>query len=156
MHAQGTRRELTAPHPLFPPHPTGGRGATTAAEGAHKRERLCSAPRVNQAERNVAFAIRRLLAPIEGHDAVYGQFGPGAADEALAAVAGALGGGASAGGGAGGAGGGSRRALSPRQEEAVRRAAAGRLLLLTGGPGTGKTFTVGRIVAAWRAQGKRV
>lgn len=32
----------------------------------------------------------------------------------------------------------------------------GRLLVLTGGPGTGKTFTVRQIVRSWREQGKRV
>jgi exodeoxyribonuclease V alpha subunit len=32
----------------------------------------------------------------------------------------------------------------------------GRLLVLTGGPGTGKTFTVRQIVHSWRQQGKRV
>ena len=31
-----------------------------------------------------------------------------------------------------------------------------RLLVLTGGPGTGKTFTVKQVVAGWRRRGKRV
>jgi len=51
--------------------------------------------------------------------------------------------------------------LSAKQQEAVAYCSAmgadlGRLLILTGGPGTGKTFTVREIVRNWRLQGKRV
>ncbi|MGA1131001.1 MAG: ATP-dependent RecD-like DNA helicase [Prochlorotrichaceae cyanobacterium] len=46
--------------------------------------------------------------------------------------------------------------LSAQQREAVRQAAQQRLLILTGGPGTGKTFTTRAIVALWRAMGKKV
>ena len=46
--------------------------------------------------------------------------------------------------------------LSIQQKEAVRQAASQRLLVLTGGPGTGKTFTTRAIVALWRAMGKNV
>ena len=46
--------------------------------------------------------------------------------------------------------------LSALQAEAVERAQQSKLLLLTGGPGTGKTFTVRAIVQRWRASGHRV
>lgn len=46
--------------------------------------------------------------------------------------------------------------LSEQQREAVRQAAQQRILILTGGPGTGKTFTTRAIVALWRAMGKKV
>lgn len=46
--------------------------------------------------------------------------------------------------------------LSVQQREAVRQAAQQRVLILTGGPGTGKTFTTRAIVALWRAMGKKV
>jgi exodeoxyribonuclease V alpha subunit len=44
--------------------------------------------------------------------------------------------------------------LSEAQRRAVELAASSRLLVLTGGPGTGKTFTTRTIVALWRAMGK--
>jgi ATP-dependent exoDNAse (exonuclease V) alpha subunit len=46
--------------------------------------------------------------------------------------------------------------LSELQQKAVERAALSKLMLLTGGPGTGKTYTVRAIVAQWSAQGKSV
>src|SRR5258707_12025320 len=46
--------------------------------------------------------------------------------------------------------------LSPEQRRAVELAASSRLLVLTGGPGTGKTFTTKTIVALWRAMGKSI
>ncbi len=47
-------------------------------------------------------------------------------------------------------------ALSPQQQKAVELAARERVLILTGGPGTGKTFTTRTIVALWQAMGKRL
>lgn len=44
--------------------------------------------------------------------------------------------------------------LSSEQQRAVEQAACSRLLVLTGGPGTGKTFTTRTIVALWKAMGK--
>ncbi|OLP20035.1 exodeoxyribonuclease V subunit alpha [Leptolyngbya sp. 'hensonii'] len=44
--------------------------------------------------------------------------------------------------------------LSEQQRQAVEQAASQRVLVLTGGPGTGKTFTTRTIVALWRAMGK--
>lgn len=46
--------------------------------------------------------------------------------------------------------------LAPKQLEAVRQAVSQRFLILTGGPGTGKTFTTRTIVTLWRAMGKTV
>ncbi|MDX2097404.1 MAG: ATP-dependent RecD-like DNA helicase [Leptolyngbyaceae cyanobacterium bins.59] len=46
--------------------------------------------------------------------------------------------------------------LSPEQRQAVEMAACQRVLVLTGGPGTGKTFTTRTIVALWRAMGKSI
>src|SRR5258707_11191807 len=46
--------------------------------------------------------------------------------------------------------------LSPEQRRAVELAASSRLLVLTGGPGTGKTFTTRTIVALWKAMGKSI
>ena len=46
--------------------------------------------------------------------------------------------------------------LSAEQRRAVELAASSRLLVLTGGPGTGKTFTTRAIVALWRAMGKSI
>jgi exodeoxyribonuclease V alpha subunit len=46
--------------------------------------------------------------------------------------------------------------LSAQQRQAVELAAQERVLILTGGPGTGKTFTTRTIVALWRARGKRL
>nr|WP_041431114.1 ATP-dependent RecD-like DNA helicase [Synechococcus sp. PCC 6312] len=46
--------------------------------------------------------------------------------------------------------------LAPKQLEAVRQAVSQRLLILTGGPGTGKTFTTRTIATLWRAMGKKV
>ena len=43
--------------------------------------------------------------------------------------------------------------LSEQQRQAVRLAASHRVLILTGGPGTGKTFTTRTIVALWKAMG---
>ncbi|HEY9827409.1 MAG TPA: ATP-dependent RecD-like DNA helicase [Stenomitos sp.] len=47
-------------------------------------------------------------------------------------------------------------ALSPIQREAVELSAGNRVLILTGGPGTGKTFTTRSIVALWKAMGKTI
>lgn len=46
--------------------------------------------------------------------------------------------------------------LSHQQREAVVMAASSRVLILTGGPGTGKTFTTRTIVALWKAMGKSI
>lgn len=46
--------------------------------------------------------------------------------------------------------------LSEQQKQAVERVACDRVLILTGGPGTGKTFTTRTIVALWKAMGKDV
>jgi exodeoxyribonuclease V alpha subunit len=46
--------------------------------------------------------------------------------------------------------------LSPQQRQAVEMAASQRVLILTGGPGTGKTFTTKTIVALWKAMGKSI
>jgi exodeoxyribonuclease V alpha subunit len=46
--------------------------------------------------------------------------------------------------------------LSPQQRQAVEMAASERVLILTGGPGTGKTFTTRTIVALWKAMGKSI
>ncbi|MEA5511806.1 ATP-dependent RecD-like DNA helicase [Crocosphaera sp. UHCC 0190] len=49
-----------------------------------------------------------------------------------------------------------RISLSQQQQEAVTMAAASRIMVLTGGPGTGKTFTQKTIVALWQAMGKKI
>ncbi|PSB28515.1 SF1B family DNA helicase RecD2 [Chlorogloea sp. CCALA 695] len=46
--------------------------------------------------------------------------------------------------------------LSPQQRQAVEMAATQKILILTGGPGTGKTFTTRTIVALWKAMGKSI
>lgn len=46
--------------------------------------------------------------------------------------------------------------LSEAQQQAVQLAARERILILTGGPGTGKTFTTRTIVALWKAMGKSI
>ena len=46
--------------------------------------------------------------------------------------------------------------LSPQQRQAVETAATQKVLILTGGPGTGKTFTTRTIVALWKAMGKSI
>jgi exodeoxyribonuclease V alpha subunit len=46
--------------------------------------------------------------------------------------------------------------LSEAQRHAVTLAASSRMLVLTGGPGTGKTFTTRTIVALWKAMGKSI
>jgi exodeoxyribonuclease V alpha subunit len=46
--------------------------------------------------------------------------------------------------------------LSNQQKQAVIGAAQHRLMILTGGPGTGKTFTTRTIVALWKAMGKKI
>jgi exodeoxyribonuclease V alpha subunit len=46
--------------------------------------------------------------------------------------------------------------LSAQQHQAVVMAASQRVLILTGGPGTGKTFTTKTIVALWKAMGKEI
>ena len=46
--------------------------------------------------------------------------------------------------------------LSEQQRQAVMMAARHRVLILTGGPGTGKSFTCKTIVALWRAMGKSI
>ncbi|MEM9090829.1 MAG: ATP-dependent RecD-like DNA helicase [Cyanobacteria bacterium P01_F01_bin.53] len=47
-----------------------------------------------------------------------------------------------------------RMTLSSEQKLAVETAAQYRICILTGGPGTGKTFTTRTIVALWKAMGK--
>jgi ATP-dependent exoDNAse (exonuclease V) alpha subunit len=46
--------------------------------------------------------------------------------------------------------------LSEQQRQAVKMAASHRVLILTGGPGTGKSFTCRTIVALWKAMGKAI
>lgn len=46
--------------------------------------------------------------------------------------------------------------LSLQQQQAVEMAASQRIVILTGGPGTGKTFTTRTIVALWKAMGKEI
>ncbi|ABW31600.1 SF1B family DNA helicase RecD2 [Acaryochloris marina] len=46
--------------------------------------------------------------------------------------------------------------LSQQQQQAVELAASERVVILTGGPGTGKTFTTRTIVALWKAMGKEI
>lgn len=46
--------------------------------------------------------------------------------------------------------------LSPQQQQAVETAAGAKVIILTGGPGTGKTFTTKTIVALWKAMGKTI
>ncbi|EKV01573.1 helicase, putative, RecD/TraA family [Leptolyngbya sp. PCC 7375] len=46
--------------------------------------------------------------------------------------------------------------LSEEQRQAVEMSASQRLCILTGGPGTGKTFTTRTIVALWHAMGKTI
>ena len=46
--------------------------------------------------------------------------------------------------------------LSEQQQQAVEIAVSQRLCILTGGPGTGKTFTTRTIVALWKAMGKSI
>ena len=46
--------------------------------------------------------------------------------------------------------------LSPQQSSAVEKAALEKVMILTGGPGTGKTFTVSTIVKLWKAMGKKI
>ncbi|KAI9132800.1 ATP-dependent RecD-like DNA helicase [Acaryochloris sp. CCMEE 5410] len=46
--------------------------------------------------------------------------------------------------------------LSEQQQQAVELAASQRVVILTGGPGTGKTFTTRTIVALWKAMGKEI
>jgi exodeoxyribonuclease V alpha subunit len=46
--------------------------------------------------------------------------------------------------------------LSQEQQEAVETAAYSRVMVLTGGPGTGKTFSVRTIVELWKAMGKSI
>ncbi|MBD1853402.1 ATP-dependent RecD-like DNA helicase [Cyanobacteria bacterium FACHB-502] len=49
-----------------------------------------------------------------------------------------------------------RLQLSQQQRQAVVMAASHRVLILTGGPGTGKSFTCKTIVALWKAMGKTI
>lgn len=46
--------------------------------------------------------------------------------------------------------------LSVQQRQAVEIAATQSMIILTGGPGTGKTFTTRTIVALWKAMGKEI
>ncbi|MGV2831601.1 SF1B family DNA helicase RecD2 [Myxosarcina sp. GI1(2024)] len=46
--------------------------------------------------------------------------------------------------------------LSSQQYQAVAKAAREKVLILTGGPGTGKTFSVNTIVKLWKAMGKKI
>jgi exodeoxyribonuclease V alpha subunit len=46
--------------------------------------------------------------------------------------------------------------LSEQQRRAVELASSQQVLVLTGGPGTGKTFTTRTIVALWKAMGKSI
>ncbi|NET33169.1 MAG: ATP-dependent RecD-like DNA helicase [Cyanothece sp. SIO1E1] len=49
-----------------------------------------------------------------------------------------------------------RLSLSAEQQQVVAMAASQRVCILTGGPGTGKTFTTRTIVALWQAMGKSI
>ncbi len=46
--------------------------------------------------------------------------------------------------------------LSEHQQEAVEIAAYSKIAVLTGGPGTGKTFSVRTILELWKAMGKSI
>ncbi|PSB00488.1 SF1B family DNA helicase RecD2 [Merismopedia glauca] len=46
--------------------------------------------------------------------------------------------------------------LSAQQQQAVEIAASSGVMILTGGPGSGKTFTTRTIVALWKAMGKKI
>ena len=46
--------------------------------------------------------------------------------------------------------------LSPLQRQAVELAASSPIMVLTGGPGTGKSFSTRTIVALWKAMGKKI
>ncbi len=46
--------------------------------------------------------------------------------------------------------------LSPQQYVAVAKAASEKVMILTGGPGTGKTFTVHTVVKLWKAMGRKI
>ncbi len=46
--------------------------------------------------------------------------------------------------------------LSPEQRQAVEMSASNRVLILTGGPGTGKTFSLHTIIRLWKAMGKSI
>jgi exodeoxyribonuclease V alpha subunit len=46
--------------------------------------------------------------------------------------------------------------LSSQQLQAVEKSALEKVMILTGGPGTGKTFTVRTIVTLWKAMGKKI
>jgi len=46
--------------------------------------------------------------------------------------------------------------LSPQQYVAVVKAASEKVMILTGGPGTGKTFSVRTIVTLWKAMGRKI
>ena len=46
--------------------------------------------------------------------------------------------------------------LSPQQYMAVEMAAREKVMILTGGPGTGKTFSVRTIVTLWKAMGRKI
>lgn len=46
--------------------------------------------------------------------------------------------------------------LSVQQRQAVEMAASHRVMILTGGPGTGKSFTTRTIAALWKAMGKQI
>ena len=138
--------------------------------GMQRSDEMVSLASMQAAERHVADAVRRRLAPSEqGHDPVFGRYadwmttradpppthrdivsGDGddgdrdmvissLADEEPLAQANHA-----------------KQPLSRAQCDAVARASFGKLMVLTGGPGTGKTFTVRAIVDRWRAEGKRV
>jgi exodeoxyribonuclease V alpha subunit len=46
--------------------------------------------------------------------------------------------------------------LNEQQQQAVEKAASSKVMILTGGPGTGKTFSLHTIVALWKAMGKKI
>ncbi len=46
--------------------------------------------------------------------------------------------------------------LSPQQQQAVEIAAYSKISIITGGPGTGKTFSVRTVVQLWKAMGKKI
>ncbi len=46
--------------------------------------------------------------------------------------------------------------LSPQQQDAVEIAAYSKISIITGGPGTGKTFTIRAVVQLWKAMGKKI
>ena len=94
--------------------------------------RACYAPPFYQAERNLATRVEMILAaPLEVDMPRVRQWIKRFIDRA-------------------------GMTLSEEQQQAVGMTASQRLCILTGGPGTGKTFTTRTIVALWKAMGKSI